>query len=108
MCRSEPRREVKHIKAQQELIQSVEHSESNLQEYTTPYYMSKGDHTEQRTLPKLTVKNLKTMSWYKYGLGSAFIVVCAGYNVHGSVQVWGLMLGERGQAATVLWPCYYG
>ena len=31
------------------------------------------------------------------GLGLAFIVVCAGYNVQvqGNVQVWGLMLGEN-------------
>ena len=59
MCRSEPRSEVKHLEAQQELAQSSEHSESTLQEYTTPYYMSKGDQTEQNTIPKSTVKNLK-------------------------------------------------
>ena len=62
MCGSEPRGEVKHLEAQQELTQSAEHSESTLQEYTTPYYMSKGNQTEQNTIPKSTVKNLKTIA----------------------------------------------
>ena len=59
MCRSGPKSEVKHLEAQ-ELVQSAEHSESILQEYTTPYYMSKGDQSEQNTVPISTVKNLKT------------------------------------------------
>ena len=60
MCRSESKSEVKHLEAQQELIQSAEHSESILQEYTNLYYMSKGDQSEQNTVPKSTVKNLRT------------------------------------------------
>ena len=60
MCRSEPKGEVKHLETQQELIQSAQHSESILQEYTTPYYMPKSDQSEQNTVPKSTVKNLKT------------------------------------------------
>ena len=60
MCRSEPKSEIKHLEAQQELIQSAEHSESILQEYTTPYYISKGDQSEQNTVPKSSVKILKT------------------------------------------------
>ena len=43
-------------------------------------------------------------------VSSAFIVVCPGYKVQvqGNVQVWRLMLGEHGCAATMLQPCYYG
>ena len=61
------------------------------------------------------------MSRYKYkcdvvllfhAVGSAFIVVCAGYRsteykVLGNVQVWGFMLGEHRHAGMVLQPCYY-
>ena len=60
------------------------------------------------------------MSQYKYkcdvvlllrAVGSAFIVVCAGYRsteykILGNVQVQGFMLGECRCAGTVLRPCY--